>query len=76
MSSKTNPRCPGTSDNDLFTINSNIINHKSTSTATTHGNFCFSFTGAKKDFLYSVSSLVVPKMEEEFSGTGEVKNSK
>ena len=25
---------------------------------------------------YSVSSLVVPKMEEEFSGTGAVKNSK
>ena len=25
---------------------------------------------------YSVSSLVVPKMEEEVSGTGAVKNSK
>ena len=25
---------------------------------------------------YSVSSLVVPRMEEEFSGTGAVKNSK
>ena len=27
-------------------------------------------------FEYSVSSLGVPKMEEEFSGTGAVKNSK
>ena len=26
--------------------------------------------------IYSVSSLVVPKMEAEFSGTGAVKNSK
>ena len=28
------------------------------------------------DKLYSVSSLVMPKMEEEFSGRGAVKNSK
>ena len=27
-------------------------------------------------FIYSVSSLVVPKMEEGISGTGVVKNSK
>ena len=31
---------------------------------------------AKTGTDYSVSSLVVPKMEEEFSGTGAVKNSK
>ena len=35
-------------------------------------------TGQKTYFekLYSVSSLVVPKMEEGISGTGAVKNSK
>ena len=48
MSSKTNFRCPHTSENDLFTVNSNIIHHKSTTTATTHGN--------------SVSLLMVLKM--------------
>ena len=30
----------------------------------------------KSTFFYSVSSPVVPKMEEEISGTGAVKNSK
>ena len=30
----------------------------------------------KKKKMYSVSSLVVPKMEEGISGTGAVKNSK
>ena len=31
---------------------------------------------SKKNPLYSVSSLVVPKMEDEFSGTDAGKNSK
>ena len=30
----------------------------------------------RNTYTYSVSSLVVPKMEEEFAGTGTVKNSK